>query len=92
MTAILLLIAGIAGLSLASQDILSIIPATGNIAYQLPTERTFLLNVPDSYIHGEPHPVVFSFHGGNLNCSLFSSGSCPDVNSWWLQRKAATDH
>lgn len=39
-------------------------PATGNIPYKLPTERTFLLNVPDAYAHGEPHPLVLSFHGG----------------------------
>ncbi|PVH72476.1 carbohydrate esterase family 1 protein [Cadophora sp. DSE1049] len=59
-----LLLISIAGLSLASQVILSSSnPATGNIAYRLPTERTFLLNVPNSYKHGESHPVVFSFHG-----------------------------
>lgn len=39
-------------------------PPTGNIAYTLPTERTFLLNVPEAYKHGEEHPLVLSFHGG----------------------------
>lgn len=39
-------------------------PATGNIAYTLPTERTFLLNVPEAYQHREQHPLVLSFHGG----------------------------
>lgn len=39
-------------------------PPTGNIAYTLPTERTFLLNVPETYKHGEEHPLVLSFHGG----------------------------
>lgn len=37
---------------------------TGNVAYTLPTERTFLLNVPEAYRHGDPHPLVLSFHGG----------------------------
>lgn len=45
-------------------------PLTGNIVYELlETERTFLLNVPENYVHGEAHPLVFSFHGGK---SLFS--------------------
>lgn len=39
-------------------------PQTGNVAYTLPTERTFLLNVPAAYKHEEPHPLVLSFHGG----------------------------
>lgn len=39
-------------------------PQTGNVAYTLPTERTFLLNVPAAYKHDEPHPLVLSFHGG----------------------------
>lgn len=40
-------------------------PLTGNIVYELlETERKFLLNVPDNYLHGETHPLVFSFHGG----------------------------
>lgn len=39
-------------------------PQTGNVAYTLPTERTFLLNVPAAYQHEEPHPLVLSFHGG----------------------------
>ncbi|RDW73140.1 putative poly(3-hydroxybutyrate) depolymerase protein [Coleophoma cylindrospora] len=52
----------VAGLAHASQIILSP-PIKGNIAYTLPTERTFLLNVPEAYTHGEPHPLVLSFHG-----------------------------
>lgn len=39
-------------------------PQTGNVAYTLPTQRTFLLNVPAAYQHEEPHPLVLSFHGG----------------------------
>lgn len=39
-------------------------PKTGNIPYTLPTERTFLLNVPETYKHEEAHPLVLSFHGG----------------------------
>jgi len=51
----------------ASQVVLSSSqPATGNIAYTLPTERTFLLNVPEAYEHGEAHPLVLSFHGGEF--------------------------
>ncbi|KAI0130484.1 ferulic acid esterase [Xylariales sp. AK1849] len=38
-------------------------PATGKIDYVLPTERTFLLNVPSTYDRKEPHPLVLSFHG-----------------------------
>ncbi|OWZ60978.1 hypothetical protein AYX15_06793 [Cryptococcus neoformans] len=39
-------------------------PLTGNVVYELlETERTFLLNVPENYVHGEAHPLVFSFHG-----------------------------
>nr|KIR44473.1 hypothetical protein I312_06325 [Cryptococcus bacillisporus CA1280] len=39
-------------------------PLTGNIVYELlETERKFLLNVLDNYVHGETHPLVFSFHG-----------------------------
>lgn len=38
--------------------------STGNIAYTLPTERTFLLNVPETYQHEEKYPLVLSFHGG----------------------------
>lgn len=49
---------------------LSTEPATGNIPYILPTERTFLLNVPESYKHEEPHPLVLSFHGGEPFLSL----------------------
>ncbi|WVO22411.1 uncharacterized protein IAS62_003741 [Cryptococcus decagattii] len=38
-------------------------PLTGNIVYELlETERKFLLNVPDNYVQGETHPLVFSFH------------------------------
>lgn len=43
---------------------LSAAPQTGNIPYTLATERTFLLNVPEAYSHGDPHPLVLSFHGG----------------------------
>lgn len=56
--------------ALASQVVLSGFgpnispPAKGNVKYTLPTERTFLLNVPDSYNHEESHPLVLSFHGG----------------------------
>jgi poly(3-hydroxybutyrate) depolymerase len=57
------------GLSSASQVVLTDavvnVPQTGNVAYTLPTERTFLLNVPAAYEHGgEPYPLVLSFHGG----------------------------
>lgn len=52
------------GFGQASQVILSSSPAIGNVKYVLPTERTFLLNVPEAYAHGEPHPLVLSFHGG----------------------------
>lgn len=45
-------------------------PQTGNIAYMLPTERTFLLNVPTEYKHEEPHPLVLSFHGGQSSMAL----------------------
>ncbi|ODN86089.1 poly(3-hydroxybutyrate) depolymerase [Cryptococcus wingfieldii CBS 7118] len=38
-------------------------PPKGNVKYILPTERTFLLNVPEGYLHGKEHPVVFTFHG-----------------------------
>lgn len=41
-------------------------PETGNIPYTLPTERTFLLNVPETYKHGEAYPLVLSFHGGEF--------------------------
>jgi poly(3-hydroxybutyrate) depolymerase len=54
----------LAGLVQASQLILSSQPRTGNVAYTLPTERTFLLNIPEDYVHGEPYPLVLSFHGG----------------------------
>lgn len=39
-------------------------PPTGHVDRQLPTERTFLLNVPTTYTHGTPHPLILSFHGG----------------------------
>ena len=55
----------LAGLAQASQVVLSEQPQVGNVAYTLPTERTFLLNVPATYSHGEPYPLVMSFHGGN---------------------------
>lgn len=47
-----------------SLAVAAIAPSTGNIAYTLPTERTFLLNVPEAYKYGEQHPLVLSFHGG----------------------------
>lgn len=56
----------IAGVAQAAQVVLTGKPTIGNIAYSLPTDRTFLLNVPAGYIHGEPHPLVLSFHGGKL--------------------------
>ena len=60
----------IAALARASQVVLSSEPATGNIEYTLPTERTFLLNVPAHYNHGEPLPLVLSFHGGQFQSRL----------------------
>jgi poly(3-hydroxybutyrate) depolymerase len=54
----------IVGLVKASQLVLSSQPLTGNVAYTLLTERTFLLNIPEDYVHGEPYPLVLSFHGG----------------------------
>lgn len=45
-------------------------PKTGNVAYTLPTDRTFLLNVPTAYKHEEPHPLVLSFHGGQSSMAL----------------------
>jgi polyhydroxybutyrate depolymerase len=53
----------IAGVTEASQVIFSPRPVTGNVAYTLPTERTFLLNIPTAYNHEESHPLVLSFHG-----------------------------
>ncbi|KAK1765151.1 putative poly depolymerase protein [Phialemonium atrogriseum] len=53
----------VAGLAEASQFVLSYEPKTGNVAYTLPTQRTFLLNVPETYAHGEDYPLVLSFHG-----------------------------
>ncbi|CAK7222194.1 hypothetical protein SCUCBS95973_004758 [Sporothrix curviconia] len=53
----------VVGLAQAAQIVLSGKPATGNVAYSLPTNRTFLLNVPAGYVHGERHPLVLSFHG-----------------------------
>lgn len=58
----------VASLVDASQVVLSSNPKTGNVKYVLPTERTFLLNVPTSYKHGDALPLVLSFHGGR---SLF---------------------
>jgi polyhydroxybutyrate depolymerase len=59
-----------APLALASQVVLSglrpLRPPTGNIPYTLPTERTFLLNVPPTYDDAEKYPLVLSFHGGKL--------------------------
>lgn len=52
---------------LSSEPIKVAKPLTGNIVYELlETERKFLLNVPDNYVHGETHPLVFSFHGGKF--------------------------
>lgn len=56
----------VAQLAQASQIVLSSQPKTGNIKYMLPTERTFLLNVPEAY-SGEPLPLVLSFHGAHGN-------------------------
>jgi poly(3-hydroxybutyrate) depolymerase len=39
-------------------------PPTGHVERVFPDERTFLLNVPEAYEHGVPHPLVLSFHGG----------------------------
>lgn len=49
------------------------VPVTGNIHYTLPTERTFLLNVPEAYTYDEPLPLVLSFHGGKSPISIFLS-------------------
>lgn len=65
--------------ALASQIVLSSPPAhisgptTGNVKYTLPTERTFLLNVPTAYDQAESYPLVLSFHGGELE-SLIAHG------------------
>lgn len=56
-------------------------PQTGNVAYTLPTERTFLLNVPTGYKHEEPHPLVLSFHGGQSPPALQLTGSRTDTRS-----------
>lgn len=61
-------------------------PQIGNVAYRLPTERTFLLNVPAAYRHEEPHPLVLSFHGGQ---SVFVLGSRYDIGSH-VQQPAAS--
>lgn len=45
-------------------------PQTGNVAYTLPTERTFLLNVPAAYTHEKSHPLVLSFHGGQSSLAM----------------------
>ncbi|EOO03297.1 putative poly(3-hydroxybutyrate) depolymerase protein [Phaeoacremonium minimum UCRPA7] len=63
MAAALQLVALVAGLAGASQVVLSEEPAVGNVAYVLPTERTFLLNIPTTYSHDEQYPLVLSFHG-----------------------------
>ncbi len=64
MIALIPLLLLVAGIAQGSQIAFTSKPPTGNVEYILPTERTFLLNVPEAYKHGEPHPVVFSFHGG----------------------------
>lgn len=53
----------VAAVTQATQVTLSSAPATGNVEYILPTERTFLLNVPETYNHEEDYPLVLSFHG-----------------------------
>ncbi|KAK8866192.1 hypothetical protein IAR55_001343 [Kwoniella newhampshirensis] len=59
-----LLLAASTLVAAASQQLVLSSPPTGNRAYALEwSERTFLLNVPAAYVHGEPHPLVFSFHG-----------------------------
>lgn len=72
-------------------------PLTGNIVYELhETERKFLLNVPDNYVHGETHPLVFSFHGGKSSlstthylkrelCKLWGLADHMTIHSWRLQ-------
>ena len=55
----------VAGFAQATQVVLVDEPQVGNVAYTLPTDRTFLLNVPATYSHGELYPLVLSFHGGN---------------------------
>lgn len=57
-------IGGTIGTQIVLSDASAEQPQTGNVAYTLPTERTFLLNVPAAYKHDEPHPLVLSFHGG----------------------------
>lgn len=63
---VLSLFVGAVTASQEAQVLLSSQLPTGNIAYTLPTNRTFLLNVPAGYVHGEPHPLVLSFHGGRF--------------------------
>lgn len=41
-------------------------PATGHVWRELPSGRTFLLNVPEAYDHSTAHPLIVSFHGGEL--------------------------
>lgn len=67
MAFLVLATAFVASIATASQNVLSRQPTVGNVAYTLPTERTFLLNVPVAYSHGTPHPLVLSFHGGKFS-------------------------
>lgn len=53
-----------------TENELSTTPQTGNIKYTLPTERTFLLNVPEAYEHEEAYPLVLSFHGGESRSGI----------------------
>lgn len=41
-------------------------PQLGNVTIPLENGRTFLLNVPEAYEHGQSHPLVLSFHGGKF--------------------------
>jgi poly(3-hydroxybutyrate) depolymerase len=69
----------VASLVQASQLVLSSQTRTGNVAYTIPTERTFLLNIPEDYVHGEPYPLVLSFHGGEQSFSF--NGTDPFLGS-----------
>ena len=81
MAAALQLVALVAGLAGASQVVLSEEPAVGNVAYVLPTERTFLLNIPTTYSHDEAYPLVLSFHGGMaLHMTIMAEDGKPLAN------------
>ena len=51
-------------------------PPTGHHEKVFPDQRTFLLNVPEKYEHGVPHPLVLSFHGGELRVADHLNVDC----------------